>query len=203
MTAIEMRSDHLLPPPPSVHSQVGWWGMVLFIINEAAIFASLIASYFYLGVSNQFCPPAGIEDPKLKLPLIMTACLVSSSVVLIFAEKGFEKGNHVRYRIGTSITILLGLAFLYLQTREYLDKLKHVSPGEHAYVSMFFTITGLHGAHVFMGLLMLAWALTRDLTGSTSARYPLAIKNTSLYWHFVDAVWLVILTSLYLSPRWY
>jgi heme/copper-type cytochrome/quinol oxidase subunit 3 len=203
MTAIETRSDHLLPPPPSPRSQVGWWGMVLFCMNEAALFACLIARYFYLGLNSRFWPQAGIEKPKLRMPLIMTALLLSSSAVLVYAERGFEKGQRIRYRIGTLITVLLGLGFLYVQLREYHDKLKTMHPTEHAYASIFYTITGLHGTHVAFGLLVLLWALLRDLTGTTQPRYPLAIKNASLYWHFVDGVWLVILTSLYLSPRWY
>jgi len=203
MTAIEMRSDHLLPPATAPKAEVGWWGMVLFCFNEATLFACLLASYFYLGVANRFWPPAGIEKPKLKLPLIMTALLITSSLVLVYAEKGFEQGKRIRYRVGTIVTMLLGAGFLYVQMREYHEKLKHMSPTEHAYTSLFFTITGLHGTHVAFGLLFLLFALCRDLTGTTSARYPLAIKNASLYWHFVDGVWLVILTSLYLSPHWY
>ena len=92
MTAIETRSDHLLPPPPSPRSHVGWWGMVLFCMNEAALFACLIASYFYLGLNSRFWPPAGIEKPKLQMPLIMTALLVSSSIVLVYAERGVRDG---------------------------------------------------------------------------------------------------------------
>lgn len=203
MTAIELRDDHLLPPATPPHSQVGWWGMVLFLFNEATLFACLLAGYFFLGVSNTSWPPAGTEKPALRLPLMMTALLVSSSIVLVWAEKGFEHGKRIRYRVGTTITVLLGSGFLYLQVREYLEKLRHGGPTEHAYQSMFFTITGLHGTHVAFGLLFLLWALLRDLTGTVNPRYPLAIKNASLYWHFVDGVWLVILTSLYLSPRWY
>jgi len=203
MTAIELRDDRLLPSPSAPHSQVGWWGMVLFLLNEATLFACLIASYFYLGVTNTAWPPAGTPKPALRLPLFMTLLLLSSSFVLVWADKGFEAGKRVRHRVGTLITVLLGAGFLWLQAREYMEKLKHGGPTEDAYHSMFYTITGLHGTHVAFGLLFLLWALLRDLTGTTGASHPLAMKNASLYWHFVDGVWLVILTSLYLSPRWY
>ena len=203
MTAIELRSDHLLPPAQRPHNEVGWWGMVLFLFNEAALFASLIASYLYLGLRSRFWPPAGIPKPELRLPLIMTALLVSSSIVLVFAEKAFERGARAAHRVGTLITVALGVAFLLIQAREYADKLAHGSPTEHAYESLFFTITGLHGAHVAFGLLVLLWALARAWSGTSTPRHPLAVKNASLYWHFVDGVWLVILTTLYLSPRWY
>ena len=200
---IDMRDDHLLPPPSNPKDQVGWWGMVIFLLNEGALFASLISSYFYLGVENRFWPPAGTPKPELRLPLIMTAVLLSSSVTCFFAEQAHKRGGSTRYRALTLATILLGVVFLLIQAREYLDKLKVSGPTEHAYESIFFTITGLHGAHVAFGLLFLAWALLREWRGTAPPRYPLAIKNASIYWHFVDGVWLVILTSLYLSPRWY
>jgi cytochrome c oxidase subunit III len=202
-SAIDGRDDHLLPPPSNPRAQVGWWGMVIFLLNEGALFASLIASYFYLGVENRFWPPAGTPKPALELPLIMTAVLLSSSVACYIAERAHEHGRPIKYRIGTLVTMLLGVMFLAIQAREYHDKLKHAGPTEHAYESIFFTITGLHGAHVAFGLLFLAWALLREWRGTAPPRYPLAIKNASIYWHFVDGVWLAILTSLYLSPRWY
>lgn len=200
---IEARDDHLLPWPHSPTSEVGWWGMVIFLLNEGALFASLIASYFYLGVENKFWPPAGTPKPELKLPLIMTATLLTSSVVCYLAEHAHKHAKRVRYHVLTLVTILLGVVFLLIQAREYHEKLKHAGPSEHAYESIFFTITGLHGAHVAFGLLFLAWALLREWRGTTSPAHPLAIKNASIYWHFVDGVWLAILTSLYLSPRWY
>lgn len=203
MTAIELRSDRLLPLPPRTHEQVGWWAMVLFLLNEATIFASLLASYLYLGLRSTRWPPPGTPKPELVLPLAMTGLLVSSSIVLVVAERAFERGDRRRYRAGTMITMALGLGFLVVQAREYVDELRHGGPTKHAYQSIFFTTTGLHGTHVAIGLLVLGWALAREMRGTTTPRRPLAIKNASLYWHFVDGVWLVILTTLYLSPRWY
>jgi heme/copper-type cytochrome/quinol oxidase subunit 3 len=201
--AVELRGDHPLPPPGNPKAEVGWWGMVIFLLNEGALFASLISSYFYLGIENRSWPPAGTPKPELRLPLVMTAVLLSSSVTCYAAEHAHEDGRRARYRAGTLATMLLGAAFLLIQAREYLDKLKHAGPTEHAYESIFFTITGLHGAHVAFGILFLAWALLREWRGTAPPRRPLAIRNASVYWHFVDGVWLVILTSLYLSPRWY
>jgi heme/copper-type cytochrome/quinol oxidase subunit 3 len=200
---IETRAEHLLPPARAPFREVGMWAMLLFIATEATLFAYLITSYFFLGVSNPSWPPAGFENPKLELPLIMTALLLSSSVVLYAAEQYRKRGRIAAYRGGTALTIVLGLGFLLLQAREYADKLKHMPPSSHAYASMFFLITGFHGAHVALGLLMLLWTLLADVRGRLAVIEPLALKNTSLYWHFVDGVWLVILTCLYVSPRWY
>ena len=203
MTAIELRDDHLLPAGRNAHQEVGYWGMVVFLFTEAALFAYLISSYFYLGVTNPFWPPAGVERPKLEKPLIMTALLLTSSIVLYVAEKARENGKKTFYRVGTGVTLLLGLGFLGFQAAEYHEKLKHMPPQAHAYASIFYTITGFHGVHVAFGLLLLIWTLLADVRGRLRPMAPLAVKNSSLYWHFVDGVWLVILFSLYLSPRWY
>lgn len=176
--------------------------MVLFLINEATLFACLVSSYFYLAVDSPSWPPAGISRPTLTLPLIMTAALLSSSVVLVFAERERERGNRSRYRLGVVITVLLGVVFLLLQAKEYAAKLVEASPTATAYGSLFFSITGLHGAHVAFGLLFLLWSLFAGVKRNGLPARSLAVRNATLYWHFVDGVWLVILTSLYLSPRW-
>ncbi|HEY9225658.1 MAG TPA: heme-copper oxidase subunit III [Gemmatimonadaceae bacterium] len=180
---------------------VAWWGMVLFLFNEAALFASLIGTYFYLSMSSVSWPPPGVERPTLPEPLIMTAALLSSSAVLVYGERGLERGDRRRYYVGVVGAVLLGLAFLGLQTKEYIDKLKSIGPTQNSYGSIFYTITGLHGTHVAFGLLFLLWALARQRKSRSTVRTT-GVGNASLYWHFVDGVWLVILTSLYLSPRW-
>ncbi len=191
------------PRPLAAHgADVGRWGMGLFVANEAALFACLVSSYFYLALANPVWPPSGLRAPALALPLAMTAALVSSSAVLIYAERALERGGRNRYRLGVTVTVLLGATFLSLQAKEYAAKLVELSPSASAYGSLFFAITGLHGAHVAFGLLFLVWSLLTNLKRLPATAPSLATRNASLYWHFVDVVWLVILTSLYLSPRW-
>lgn len=203
MTAIEARPDRLLPPAWRPHQEVAWWAMVLLCMSEGALFAYFVVAYFYLGLQSPAWPPPGIEKPKLALPLVMTALLLSSSVVLIVGERQREHGKRGRHRACTTITVLLGLGFLALQVREYSEKLQHMRPQSNAYASTFYTITSFHGMHVAFGLLLLLWMLLREVRGRVDPERPVAIKVTSLYWHFVDAVWLVILTTLYLSPHMY
>jgi heme/copper-type cytochrome/quinol oxidase subunit 3 len=195
------RDDHSALAGPR-GAEIGRSGMVLFLVNEATLFACLVSSYFYLALASSVWPPAGIGAPSLTLPLIMTAALLSSSGVLVYAERELERGNRSRYRAGVVVTLLLGTTFLLLQAKEYAAKLVEVSPTASAYGSLFFTITGLHGAHVAFGLLFLVWSLLTSVKRPSVPARSLAIRNASLYWHFVDGVWLVILTSLYLSPRW-
>ncbi|MDQ6612479.1 MAG: cbb3-type cytochrome c oxidase subunit I, partial [Gemmatimonadota bacterium] len=182
--------------------EVSRWGMTLLCVTEGALFAYFIASYLYLGVSNPAWPPTGIERPALTLPLIMTAALMSSSATLVLAERALKHGRRTTYRWYTAATVLLGGAFLSLQALEYRDLLTKTGPTAHAYASVFFTMTGFHGAHVFMGMLLLLWTLLNERTGTPGAPQSL-VKNTSIYWHFVDGVWLVLLAVLYLSPRLY
>jgi len=202
MTTAELRADHLLPPGWKPSQEVGWWAMALVCMTEAALFAYFLVGYFYLGVENPAWPPAGIEKPKLEIPLIMTGLLLSSSVVLVVAEKQREHGKRALYRLGLIVTVLLGAGFLALQATEYQEKLRSMGPSEHAYASLFYTITGFHGAHVAFGLLLLLYTLLRDSAGWIDPERPIVVKVSSLYWHFVDGVWLVILMALYLSPRW-
>jgi heme/copper-type cytochrome/quinol oxidase subunit 3 len=203
MTAIPITEDRLLRSPLSSRSEVGFWGMALFCATETALFAYLLTGYFYLGVRNAHWPPAGVEDPKLALPLIMTALLLTSSVVLYWGERGIKHGQHWRLRAGLAIAIVLGIGFLAFQAREYAEKLRHFDANDHAYGAMFYTITGFHGLHVAFGVLVLSFTLLRAMRGHFDAEHHSGVTVTSLYWHTVDAIWLVILASLYLSPHWY
>jgi cytochrome c oxidase subunit III len=203
MTATRIGADHLLPPAAMPGHEVAVWGMALFCATEVALFAYLLSSYFYLGVNNPAWPPAGIEDPKLMIPLFMTAALLSSSIAMEWGARGIKLGDQRRLRLGIAIAMLLGIVFLLLQSGEYREKLAKFGPQTHAYTASFFTITGFHGAHVAFGLLLLGYTLLRAGRRQFTAHYHAGVTVTSLYWHTVDAVWLAILTSLYLSPRFY
>jgi cytochrome c oxidase subunit III len=205
VTSTDVRRVPFSPDEGLPHQDIGYWAMVLFCLTEGTLFAFLLSSYFFLGASSTAggWPPAGIAKPELEKPLIMTAVLVSSSMVLFFAERSRANGGRAKYLVGTGVTIALGLSFLGLQAAEYRKLLEHLSPRTSAYASIFYTITGFHGTHVAFGLLLLAWTLVADARGRLSGVSPVAVKNSALYWHFVDGVWLVVLTCLYLSPRWY
>lgn len=193
----------LLPPLPSSRKDVAWWGMALVCATEGAFFAYLIMSYFYLGLRSPTWPPPGIDKPKLELPLIMTATLLLSSVAVWWGEHGIKRGRRGQLVAGLLLGIALGLTFLAIQYVEYHEKLRHFIPQTHSYASIFYTTTGFHGAHVAFGLLMLLFTLVRAVLGHFDAEEHTAVKTTSLYWHFVDGVWLTIIVSIYVSPRFY
>jgi heme/copper-type cytochrome/quinol oxidase subunit 3 len=178
--------------------------MVLFIGVEATLFTLLLVSYFYLRFrSGPVWPPDGIENPKLKLVLIMTAILWSSSYPVHMAHHSIKKGDSKKLKVYLAIGFVLGAVFLALQLgKEYPDIARHeFTPRTDAYGSLFFTITGLHGAHVFVGLLMSAWVQMRAWQGAFDRHHHVSVQNFTMYWHFVDIVWLFVLTTLYLSPQ--
>jgi heme/copper-type cytochrome/quinol oxidase subunit 3 len=176
--------------------------MLLLIATEATIFALLLVSYFYDQIeSTGPWPPDGIPEPKLLVPAVMTALLMASSVPTYLADASIRRGEVDRLRLYLASTLLLGAAFLALQAWEYSDKLDLFRPQTNAYGSFFYTITGLHGAHVIVGLLLLGWVLVWAFRGRYGADRHLAVEISSLYWHFVHVVWLFVFLSLYLSPR--
>lgn len=175
------------------------WGMALFILTEAAFFAYLIASYFYLRNSAPVWPPEGVPPPELRLALINTGILLLSSVPMHWGVQGIRRGDVRRLQIGLLVGFLLGTAFLGIQMVEYHHK--HFGPTSHAYGSAFFTITGFHGAHVLVGLIANLYTQVRAARRHFDAERRSGAEACVVYWHFVDVVWIAVFTSLYLSPH--
>ncbi len=176
----------------------GWWGMVLLILTEAAMFATLIASYFFLRFNVPKWPPTGIDPPQLTLPIIATIVLVGSSLPMYWADSGMKQGQVSRMRLGLAIAFILALIFLGLQAYEYTHE--KFGPQTTTYGSLFFTIIGIHGLHVLIALIINAVVQIRAALGHFTATRRLAVENVALYWHFVNVVWIFIFASLYISP---
>ena len=197
MTTAAAQLDQLTVEKARQVRAPGFWGMMLLIATEASLFGYLLFSYFYLGsMAAGPWPPDG--PPSLKLVLPNTVILLASSGTMYWAERGIKQGDTRRLRIGLVVTLLLGIAFLVIQGVEYSKK--RFTPMTSAYGSLFFTITGFHGAHVALGLLMIAVVAARAFLGHFREGRHEAVTNVSWYWHFVDVVWLCVFTSLYLSP---
>lgn len=196
-----MTSSNLLANVPIADADArspGRLGMILVIATEASFFAYLLFGYFYLAsMAPGAWPTAGA--PSLHLALPNTFILIASSATIWWGELGIRNGNQTRLKLGLFVTLLLGIAFLGLQALEYSRQT--FTPATDAYGSLFFTITGFHGAHVFAGLLMNVVIQVRAWCGHFTAKHHLAVSNVALYWHFVDVVWIVVFASLYLSPR--
>jgi heme/copper-type cytochrome/quinol oxidase subunit 3 len=157
-------------------------------------------AYFFLRFqASARWPPEGIEAPTLVLPSIMTVVLLSSSIPMHIADAGIRRGSRVRLRVGLLASFLLGATFLGLQVFEYVEKLREFTPQTNAYGSLFFMITGAHGTHVAGGLLLNLWVQVQAARGFYGRDRHQTVRNVALYWHFVDAVWIAIFSSLYLA----
>jgi heme/copper-type cytochrome/quinol oxidase subunit 3 len=183
-----------------VDEERGELGMYLFIATEALLFVSLFFSYFFLGYGRKDWPP---HPPELKLALVLLVILLASSAVIAIAEEFHKEGRHGAARGLVLVVILMGVGFLVLQGFEYAQRLKEVTPTSGAYGSTFFALTGTHAAHVFLGLCMLTYVLIVPWGNVPEGRHPphRALHVASLYWHFVDVVWVSLVALLYVLPH--
>jgi heme/copper-type cytochrome/quinol oxidase subunit 3 len=184
-----------------IEKRRGEIGMWLFIGTEAMLFALLFFTYFYLGASKPQWPLK--EDPSFALALWLLAILLVSSVVAEWAKRGVVKNQTGRLKLGLGVTLLLGAAFIVVQVFEYRKHLAKLKPDDDAYGSIFYTITSVHAAHVVMGLGLLLFVFARSLAGHFNADRHVAVKNATIYWHFVDLIWIFVVAIVYLSPQFY
>ena len=171
-------------------------GMLLFIISEVMIFGAFFTAYFFIRVVQaEEWPAAGTELP-VAIAGVNTAILLSSSITLHWAETALKRDNRFGFKAGMLITFLLGATFLFIQINEYV----HVgfSPQDHAQGSIFYGLTGLHGAHVFIGLLLLSFVTIRAFRGHFSAESHRGVEVPGIYWHFVDVMWIVVYSTIYI-----
>jgi heme/copper-type cytochrome/quinol oxidase subunit 3 len=176
----------------------GTWGMALAIVTEALLFVCLFFAYFYVGHENRRWPP---HAPPVTLALVLLAILLLSSVVLHAAERRLRRGARGQARALLWLTVAMGAGFVAVQTEEFREHLATLRPTTNAYGSLFYVITSFHALHVVAGVLMLLFVgCLRDLR----AEHPphRSLHNAALYWHFVEAIWIVVVGLLYLLPRW-
>lgn len=183
----------------SLDDSRGIFAMWLVIATEASLFVTLFCAYFLIGNNkNRWTID---QPPKVHYALIMLAVLIASSLVLMWGERQFEKRRYGAARGALLATILIGLGFLVLQGFEYFDHWKSLTPYSDSYGSIFYTITSFHAAHVIVGLLILSYVLClpRYAPAAESPYRPYHVA--SMYWHFVDIVWIVIVAILYIIPN--
>lgn len=194
--------DEALPITATGPRSFAWWGMVWLIATEAALFAMLLFSYFFVRFQHDVWPPDGISEPELVLPLVMTGILWSSSLPVHLADRGIRTGNQRVLKAGLAAGFLLGLTFLLIQViLEYPRTLLEFGPTTNVYGSLFFIVTGFHGFHVAVGLLFSLWTQIRAWAGGFDRHRHVTVQIFAMYWHFVDVVWLFVLLTIYLSPR--
>jgi cytochrome c oxidase subunit 3 len=192
--------EHHGPPEAHASSRIDrqTLGILLFIVSEVMLFGAFFAAYFFIRVvANEGpWPPDPFELP-VGVAGMNTAILVSSSLTVHWALESIRHDNRRAMAMGMAMTFLLGATFLFIQLNEYV----HIgfSARDGAFGSIFYSLTGLHGAHVFVGLCLLLVANIRIWRGhfGPEPKDHLGIEVPGIYWHFVDAMWIIVYTTVY------
>src|SRR6186997_1288989 len=173
-------------------------GMFLFIASEAMLFGAFFTAYFFVRVVNPDAEPWPL--PPFHLPVFVagvnTVVLLTSSFTMHWALQAIKRGNRAGMQAGLVLTLALGLTFLLTQAREYSRI--GFTPHDGSFGSVFFGLTGLHGAHVFVGLTLLTFVAIRAFRGHFTPDHHHGVEIAGIYWHFVDVMWIVVYTTVYI-----
>jgi cytochrome c oxidase subunit 3 len=175
--------------------KIAFW---TFIGSECLLFGSLIATYLvYEGRSVS--GPTTHDILNIPLTSISTFDLLMSSLAMVLALAAVQRGDRVWARVWLGLTALLGSVFLGFQAYEFTHFVREgLGFTTNLFGSSFFTLTGFHGAHVFVGVVWLTTLLVRSFQGKLGPEKALNVEIAGLYWHYVDVVWIVIFTVVYL-----
>jgi cytochrome c oxidase subunit 3 len=203
VTTYEDAHEHHGEHPPPIHysSRISpaVLGMFLFIASEIMLFGSFFTVYFFdrvvnNGVNGQWPPPPFTRPAYVAG--INTLILVTSSFTMHWADMSVKRGNRRGLQAGLVLTVLLGLTFLLTQVIEYHRLGFNTS--DTSFAATFFGLTGLHGAHVFVGLTILTVMMVRAFRGHFSPEHHHGVEIAGIYWHFVDVMWIVVYVTVYL-----
>jgi len=170
-------------------------GMMLFIISEVMIFGAFFTAYFFIRIAQGEAWPAPGTTLPVPVALVNTLILVSSSFTLHWAQVSIKRGNRFGLKAGMLTTFLLGCTFLFVQINEYANI--GFAPHDAAQTTIFYALTGLHGCHVFIGLLLLLFVTIRSFRGHFSPEEHRGVEVPGIYWHFVDVMWIIVFTTVY------
>ncbi len=178
----------------------GMIAMSSLIVAESAIFTIFVVAYlYYIGRDVSGPTPKQV----LEIPWFYSACLLSSSFFIWLAEHAIEHARMAAFRLWWAVTILLGLTFLYGTAAEWYKLIvyDHLTISTNLFGTTYYSLVGLHATHVVVGLLMMLITLSFALTRHLRPEHAYRVKVLALYWHFVDAVWVVVFTVVYLVGR--
>ncbi|MBA3236624.1 MAG: heme-copper oxidase subunit III [Chloroflexi bacterium] len=200
------------PPAEMAHGGQGGisnpvLGMLLFITSEVMFFGGLFAAYFSLRANSDAWPPINeLTGHPFELSIFpfvgpATVLLILSSVTCQLAVWAIQRDDRTAFVRAMAVTVLLGVVFLGMQVIDYsLLGSEGLTLLSGQYGTTYYTLTGFHGAHVFGGVIMLSVVLYRGMAGQFSSKHHDAVEAASLYWHFVDVVWILLFSLLYFLP---
>ncbi len=174
-----------------------WWGMATLIATESMVFVCLLGAYFFLRASSSRWPLGGIAPPELRLSIPFSLVLWGSSLPVFYADAAIKRGSQRGLRLGLLLSSIMGAAFLLYTAKDFNDL--DFGWRTNAYGSIYYTTVGLHALHVIIGLGMSVIVQIKAWQGKFTARRHTPVEVFSLYWHFVDAVWIFVFSAFFLS----
>jgi cytochrome c oxidase subunit 3/cytochrome o ubiquinol oxidase subunit 3 len=175
-------------------------GILSLILTEISLFSIFVIAYlFYIGKSLTGPFPKDV----LEFPVLATICLLSSSGTIVFAEHALKHRKMTLFKLWWAATIVLGLVFLYETGVEWRDLIydKHLTIATNVFGSTFYSLVGLHATHVVVGITFLLLVFIVTMRGFPIHTQIRRVTFLSWYWHFVDAVWVVVFTVVYIVGR--
>jgi cytochrome c oxidase subunit 3/cytochrome o ubiquinol oxidase subunit 3 len=187
------------PPELTTHQA----GMIAFLVTEAAFFSTLLMAYVYFlrQVGESMPSPAEVFD--LPLAIGATICLLSSSFTIHLAEKALHHGQQQAFLGWWGLTIALGIIFLGGTALEWQSLIveHHLTISRNMFGTVYFTLVGFHALHVTMGVFVMSIVLGLGLRRQVTSANPTGVQLVSWYWHFVDVVWVLVFTLVYVVGR--
>lgn len=181
------------------HPDLRVWGLLTFLVSESLMFGGFFATYLFFRANTSVWPPEGTEV-ELLLPTINTIILVSSSFVIHLGDVAIKKNNVWGMQFWYIVTAIMGAVFLLGQAYEYMTLGYGLT--SNVFANCFYIMTGFHGLHVFVGLLLILGVLWRSRRpGHYSVSKHTGIEMAEIYWHFVDIIWIVLFTLVYILTR--
>jgi cytochrome c oxidase subunit 3 len=176
-------------------------GFLLFLVSDCVLFSSFIFAYFYMRNIGQGWPPPGIHRLDVAFAAVNSVILFGSGATMHYALENWKHGNFNRYALFMIATIILGAGFLGGQAYEYTNLIvnEHVTWwGSGIFGASFFTLTGMHGFHVSVGVIYLFILLLQSVHGVYTKEKYFGLTAGTLYWHFVDVIWVALFSIFYL-----
>ncbi len=176
-------------------------GFLLFLVSDCVLFSSFIFAYLYMRNSGQGWPPAGINHLDVAFAAVNSVVLFGSGATMHYALENWKHNNFGKYAFFMIATIILGAMFLAGQAYEYTNLYfkEHVSwAGSGIFGAGFFTLTGMHGFHVTVGVIYLTVLFLQSVHGVYTKDKYFGLTAGTLYWHFVDVIWVALFSIFYL-----
>jgi heme/copper-type cytochrome/quinol oxidase subunit 3 len=188
-------SDYPIAAVRPVGRPTAWWGMLMLVATEATLFGAFVGTYFYLRFKSPVWPQGRLPEPKVVVPLVMAAVLLSSSIPMQLASSAAGTGRLAATRAWILLALVVQAGYFAYEVHDFADQLQVFDLTVNAYSSIHYTLLGAAHAHVALGLLFDLWLLSKLARGLTRYRVR-ATDAIALYWHAVNVITLVVTVTL-------